>query len=49
MLDRLPHLTASVLEHEALLQAIRAGEAARARDIAAAHVTTFEREIRAVL
>ena len=49
VLDRLPHLTASVLEHEALLEAIRAGEAARARDIAAAHVTTFEREIRAVL
>jgi DNA-binding GntR family transcriptional regulator len=49
VLDRLPGLTASVLEHEALLRAIRDGEADRARDIAAGHVTAFEREIRTVL
>jgi DNA-binding GntR family transcriptional regulator len=49
VLDRLPHLPASVLEHEALLRAIRDGDARRAREIAAGHVTTFEREIRTVL
>jgi DNA-binding GntR family transcriptional regulator len=49
VLDRLPHLTASVLEHEALLRAIREGDAARAREIAAGHVTAFAREIRNVL
>ena len=49
VLDRLPHLTGSVLEHEALLHAIRDGDAAGARTIAAGHVTAFEREIRAVL
>lgn len=49
VLDRLPHLPASVVEHRALLEAIRAGDAAAARSVAAGHVTTFEREIRAVL
>ena len=49
VLDRLPHLTQRVHEHGELLDAIEQREADRAREIAAAHVTTFEREIRAVL
>jgi DNA-binding GntR family transcriptional regulator len=49
VLDRLPHLFARVHEHDDVLHAIAAGEAERARDILAAHVATFEREIRAVL
>jgi DNA-binding GntR family transcriptional regulator len=49
VIDRLPQLAASVLEHRALLTAIRNGEAERARAIAGEHVITFEREIRSVL
>ena len=49
VLDRLPHLDESVLEHRELLQAVRDGDAERARQLAADHVATFEREIREVL
>lgn len=49
VLDRLPHLFTRVHEHEEVLRAIAAGEAARARDILADHIATFEREIRTVL
>jgi DNA-binding GntR family transcriptional regulator len=49
VLDRLPHLTQRVHEHSELLDAIAQRDAERAREIAAAHVTTFEREIRTVL
>jgi DNA-binding GntR family transcriptional regulator len=49
VLDRLPHLTERVREHRALLEAIRDGEADRARAIAAEHVGTFATEIRSVL
>ncbi len=49
VLDRLPHLFARVHEHEDVLRAIAAGDAARARDILADHIATFEREIRTVL
>jgi DNA-binding GntR family transcriptional regulator len=49
VLDRLPHLPARVHEHDDVLHAIAAGAAERARDILAEHVSTFEREIRAVL
>jgi DNA-binding GntR family transcriptional regulator len=49
VLARLPHLFERVHEHGELLEAIRDGEADRARAIAADHVETFEREIRGVL
>jgi DNA-binding GntR family transcriptional regulator len=49
VLGRLPHLFERVHEHGDLLEAIRDGEADRARAIAADHVETFEREIRGVL
>jgi DNA-binding GntR family transcriptional regulator len=49
VLARLPHLPERVHDHGALLQAVRAGEAERAREIAAAHVTTFAEEIRELL
>jgi DNA-binding GntR family transcriptional regulator len=49
VLDRLPQLSASVLEHRALLSAIRDGDGDRARTIAGQHVVTFEREIRSLL
>jgi DNA-binding GntR family transcriptional regulator len=49
VLDRLPHLFARVHEHDDVLHAIAEGDAARARDILAEHIATFEREIRAVL
>ena len=49
VLGRLPHLFERVLEHRDLLQAIREGDAGRARDVAAEHVATFEAEIRSVL
>jgi len=48
-LDRLPHLVTRVHEHGALLEAIRDGQAGRAREIVVEHVCTFEEEIRAVL
>ncbi|MBV9047461.1 MAG: GntR family transcriptional regulator [Solirubrobacterales bacterium] len=49
VLDRLPHLFARVHEHDDLLHAIAAGDADRARQVLAEHVTTFEREVRTVL
>jgi DNA-binding GntR family transcriptional regulator len=49
VLDRLPHLSARVIEHRTMLDAIADGDAERARKIAADHVTTFEQEIRSVL
>jgi DNA-binding GntR family transcriptional regulator len=48
-LDRLSHLVSSIDEHRALLEAIRDGDAERARAIASEHVLAFEREIRSVL
>jgi DNA-binding GntR family transcriptional regulator len=49
VLERLPHLSERVREHRALLEAIRDGQADRARTIAAEHVGTFATEIRSVL
>jgi DNA-binding GntR family transcriptional regulator len=49
VIDRLPHLFARVHEHEEVLHAIETGQAERARTILAAHIATFEREIRSVL
>ena len=49
VIDRLPHLFARVHEHQVVLQAIAAGDAAHARDILAGHIATFEGEIRSVL
>jgi DNA-binding GntR family transcriptional regulator len=49
VLDRLPHLTERVREHRALLEAIRDGDAERAKAISADHVGTFATEIRTVL
>jgi DNA-binding GntR family transcriptional regulator len=49
VLDRLPHLFARVHEHDDVLKAIADGEAENAREILADHISTFEREIRAVL
>lgn len=49
VIDRLPHLEASVYEHRDLLAAVRDGDRERARELASAHVETFEREIRTVL
>src|SRR6202012_6016939 len=49
VLDRLPHLFARVHEHGDLLRAIGDGDAEGARTIIAAHIGTFEGEIRAVL
>jgi DNA-binding GntR family transcriptional regulator len=49
VIDRLPHLEGSVYEHRDLLAAVRDGDAKRARELASAHVETFEREIRTVL
>jgi DNA-binding GntR family transcriptional regulator len=48
-LDRLPHLTESVLEHRDLLDAIIDRKPPRARRLAEKHVADFEREIRNVL
>jgi DNA-binding GntR family transcriptional regulator len=49
VLDRLPHLSARVHEHDDALHAIAEGKAVLAREILAEHIATFEREIRAVL
>ncbi|MBV9417037.1 MAG: GntR family transcriptional regulator [Solirubrobacterales bacterium] len=49
VIDRLPHLFARVHEHQDVLDAIAAGEAASARQILAGHIATFESEIRSVL
>jgi DNA-binding GntR family transcriptional regulator len=47
--DRLPPLAARVQEHCQLLDAIRAGDAERAADIARAHVRAFADEMRGAL
>jgi DNA-binding GntR family transcriptional regulator len=49
VIDRLPHLFARMREHHDALEAIAAGDPARARDVLATHIATFEREIRSVL
>jgi DNA-binding GntR family transcriptional regulator len=49
VLERLPHLPARVHEHGDLLEAIRARDPERSRQIVAAHIATFEQEIRSVL
>ena len=49
VIDRLPHLFARVHEHDDVLRAIGSGDGERARSILGEHITTFEREIRAVL
>ncbi len=49
VIDRLPHMFQRVHEHEPLLEAIAARNPELAREIVAAHVATFESEIRSVL
>jgi DNA-binding GntR family transcriptional regulator len=49
VIHRLPQLFAHVHEHDEVLRAIQAGDAAGAREMLAEHIATFEREIRAVL
>jgi DNA-binding GntR family transcriptional regulator len=49
VLGRLPHLPARVHEHGELLEAIRERDGERSREVIAAHITTFEQEIRSVL
>ena len=49
VLGRLPHLPARVHEHGDLLEAIRERDGERSREVIAAHITTFEQEIRSVL
>lgn len=48
-LDRLPNVSSHVTEHAALLEAIVAGDAARAADVAQHHVAGFELGVRAVI
>lgn len=48
-LDRLTDVASHVREHVALLEAIVAGDETAAADLTLAHVTGFEREIRALL
>jgi DNA-binding GntR family transcriptional regulator len=48
-LDRLPGVVGHVREHSALLDAIVAGDEVTAADLTLAHVTGFERAIRALL
>jgi DNA-binding GntR family transcriptional regulator len=45
VLDRVPTLGASVLDHARMLEAILAGDASRARALMRDHVVEFEREI----
>jgi DNA-binding GntR family transcriptional regulator len=49
VIERLPGLSGHIVEHAALLQAIVDGDADRAGELALAHVTDFETEIRKVL
>lgn len=49
VLERLPRLPDTVLEHRALLQAIYNGEPDRARALAAGHVAAFAQAIREAL
>jgi len=48
-LDRVTYLHSSVSEHRELLQAVKAGAAKKAQQIAAQHVKSFEAEIRKVI
>ncbi len=48
-LDRLEHLGDAVLEHRAILEAIRDGDEQRAADTMAAHIDGFENDIRQAL
>ena len=48
-LDRIEHLESAVHEHRGLLEAIERGDASTAEAVARAHVTAFERQIRALL
>jgi len=45
VLDRVPTLSASVLDHARMLEAILAGDESRARTLMRDHVVEFEREI----
>lgn len=47
--DRLPDISAHVEEHADLLDAISAADSERARSVAAAHVRSFEKAVRALL
>ncbi|MFI7481644.1 GntR family transcriptional regulator [Kocuria sp. M1R5S2] len=49
VLDRVPTVSAHVHEHVGLLEAIAAGRADEAADLALEHVTSFERTMRTVL
>lgn len=49
VIDRVPHLSARVHEHDDVLHAIADGGPDRARKTLSKHIATFEREIRAVL
>ena len=49
VLDRVARLAEAVSEHRELLQAIEAGDAAAASEVARRHVAAFERAIRQVL
>jgi DNA-binding GntR family transcriptional regulator len=48
-IDRLPDLAAHIEEHSPLLEAVIAGEAERAAELAGRHVIHFEAEIRALI
>ncbi|AXB42756.1 GntR family transcriptional regulator [Amycolatopsis albispora] len=48
-LDRVSHFDAHIGEHAGLLEAIAAGDGARAATLARDHVTGFEKAIRAIL
>jgi len=48
-LDRLEHLNDAVLEHRAILEAVRDGDEQRAADTMAAHIGGFETAIRRAL
>lgn len=49
ILDRLPNLAHHLSEQQELVEAIRAGESGRARDIATLHLSSFGEEMRSVL
>lgn len=49
MVDRLPDVSAHVREHAALLEAILAGDADRAEELALAHVHHFDAMVRQVI
>lgn len=48
-LDRLEHLEDAVLEHRAILEAVRAGDPDRAAEVMSAHINGFESSIRLAL